>query len=86
MRFDDTVESIESHVYNEESTTETGHPENCYGQSTVPELTGRHVHILNLVEITCKTCKGKVVPITPHEVKLILCRHSNENSVELGHL
>ena len=56
MRLDDTVKSVKSHVYNEESAAETGHPENGYGQSTVPELAGRHVHILNLVEITRETC------------------------------
>ena len=61
MRSDDAVESVKGHVYNEESTAETGHPENGYRQSTVPELAGRHLHILNLVEITGETCRQKIV-------------------------
>ena len=49
MRFDDAVETFKSHAEYEESTAQISHPENRSGQRTVPELTRRHVQVVNTV-------------------------------------
>ena len=52
MRFDDTVETFKCHTEYEEGAGHTCHPQQGYGYCTVICLTGRHVDIMTIVQIS----------------------------------